>query len=83
MRSVVGRAGQPVGRWVDQGPGHGTAATAELGHHLAGIAAGIGPHLYLASWAAAAGLLAFGLWPAAKVEAASARADGKVPQPAE
>jgi hypothetical protein len=35
---------------------------------LAGIAAGIGPHFYLAAWAAAAGLLAFCLWPAEESE---------------
>ncbi len=40
---------------------------------LAGAVAGIGPHLYLAAWAAAAGLLAYGLWPAERTESPSAR----------
>ena len=35
---------------------------------LAGIAAGIGPHFYLAAWAAGAGLLAFCLWPTEEAE---------------
>ncbi|MGH9369827.1 MAG: hypothetical protein ACRD3M_19415 [Thermoanaerobaculia bacterium] len=41
---------------------------------LAGIAAGIGPHLYLAAWASSAGLLAFCLWPGEGPESRAWRA---------
>jgi hypothetical protein len=40
---------------------------------LAGVVAGLAAHFYLAAWAAGAGLLLFGLWPAERAETAASR----------